>query len=148
VLRLLSSLTLPLAAALLLGGCASQLNYSQVRALEPPVAAGKGRIYVYRNEAWLGNLVTPDVTLDGKTVGVSNPGAFFFVDRDPGSYQLVCGNGDRNSATIALAAGAEVYVRTSVARSVVKSEMIMEVVQNTAAVPEIAQLKYVASAAP
>jgi hypothetical protein len=143
---MLKGLSLTVAAALLLGACANQLSYSQLQPLLPPLAADKGRIYVYRDSAWLGNLVTPDVVLDSKVIGTSVPGAFFFVDRDPGDYQVFCGMGDRNSVSFPLAAGQQVYVRTSLAPSVVKSEMITEVVQNNVAIPAIYQLKYVATA--
>lgn len=143
---MLRSLTFPTAASLLLGACASHLNYTQMQAIMPPQAADKGRIYVYREKAWLGELVTPEVTVGGQIVGVSNPGAYFFVDRAPGTYQVSCGNGELNSTSVSVAAGQQVYVRTSVARSVVKSEMITQAVQNQAAIPAIADLDYVASA--
>ena len=143
---MLRSLIFPAAASLLLGACASHLSYSEMQALMPPQAPDKGRIYVYRENAWLGNLVTPDVVLNDKTIGVSNPGAYFFVDRAPGTYQVFCGKGERNSASVAVAAGQQVYVRTSLAPAVVKSEMITEVVPNQAAIPAIDSLNYVASA--
>lgn len=144
---MLRGLTFPVAAAsLLLGGCASHLSYSEMQAIMPPQAADKGRIYVYREDAWLGNLVTPDVLLGSQTVGISNPGAYFFVDRTPGTYQVYCGNGERNSVSVSLAPGQQVYVRTSVATSVVKAQMITEVMPTQAAIPAIANLKYVASA--
>jgi hypothetical protein len=144
---MLRGLIFPAAASLLLGACASHLSYGEMQALMPPQAPDKGRIYVYREDAWLGNLITPDVVLDDKTVGVSNPGAYFFVDRAPGTYQVLCGKGDHSSASITVAAGQQVYVRTAPAPSVVKAEMITEVVPNQAAIPAIANLKYVASAA-
>lgn len=142
---MLRGLIFPAAASLLLGACASHLSYSEMQALMPPQAADKGRIYVYRSDAWLGNLVTPDVMIASQTVGTSNPGAYFFVDRVPGTYEVSCGNGEHNNASVSVAAGQQVYLRTSVAPSVVKSEMIVEVVPNQAAIPAIANLKYVAS---
>ncbi len=133
-----------LAAAFLLDACASNLSYSEMQALMPPQAADKGRIYFYRETAWLGNLITPDVVLNDKVVGRSNPGAFFFVDREPGDYQVYCGMGEHSGASFTLAAGQEVYVRTASDGGVVKATMLTELVRAPVAIPEIHTLKYVA----
>jgi hypothetical protein len=131
-------------AALLLDACASTLNYTEMQALMPPQPADKGRIYFYRETAWLGNLITPDIVLNNKTVGTSNPGAFFFVDREPGDYQVYCGMGEHNGVSFSLAAGQEVYVRTAPDGGIVKATMITETVRPPVAIPEIHSLKYVA----
>lgn len=133
------------AAALLLGACVTRdMNYVEMKALMPVAAADKGRIYFYREPAWLGNLITPDILLDNKEVGVSNPGAFFYVDREPGDYRVICGAGDENAVSFSLAAGQEVYIRTSVGGGIVAAHMNTEVVGPTAAVPAMRHLNYVA----
>lgn len=131
--------------ALLLGACATRdMNYVEMKALMPAVAADKGRIYFYREPAWLGNLITPDILLGRDVVGTSNPGAFFYVDRDPGKYTVFCGQGEHNVADIELAAGQEIYVRTSVEGGIVAAHMDTEVVGPTTAVPAMRHLNYVA----
>jgi len=81
MLRVLRTISI-VAAGLLLGACASHLSYSEMQALMPPQPADKGRIYLYRESAFIGNLITPDIVVNGKMVGVSNPGTFFYIDRD------------------------------------------------------------------
>jgi hypothetical protein len=131
------------ATALSLGACAGRdLNYSQMQAMMPAKSPDKGRVYFYREAKWLGNSITPDIVMGGKVVGTSNPGAFFYVDRDPGDYTVYCGKGEHNSATLSLAAGQEVYVHTAVGNSIVKSEMTVEVEPLPVAVPVIHSLNY------
>lgn len=132
---------------LLLGACASHLSYSEMQALMPPQPADKGRIYFYRESAFIGNLITPDIVVNGKVVGVSNPGTFFYIDREPGNYEVVCGMGILNQTGFALAAGQDVYVRTAPGTgSIVKSTMVTEVVDLPTAIPAIHDLKYAAAA--
>ena len=127
---------------LLLGACASHLSYSEMKVMMPVQGADKGRIYFYREASWLGNSITPDIAINTETVGASNPGTFFFVDRTPGDYQVLCGKGEHNGASFSLAAGQEVYVRTAVGDTILKSTMVTEVVPTTAAIPAIHGLKY------
>jgi len=144
MLRTLRNISI-VAAGLLLGACASQLSYSEMQALMPPQPADKGRIYFYRESAFMGNLITPDIVVNGKAVGTSNPGTFFYVDREPGDYQVFCGMGTLNQTGFTLSAGQDIYVRTSVGSgSIVKSTMVTEVIDVPAAIPAIHDLKYVA----
>jgi hypothetical protein len=129
--------------ALLLGACAGHMSYSEMNALMPVKPADKGRIFFYRPSPFIGNLITPPIELNGKPVGVSNPGTFFYVDSDPGTYQVACGNGDQSQASFTLAAGEDVYVRTKVGGgSLVKSSIVTEVIPTGAAIPEIHGLNY------
>ena len=69
-------------------GCSHGLTFDQFRSRVAGPRPGYARIFVYtplRSEA-LG--FRPDVTLDGAVVGTSSPGTFFFVDREPGVYEL------------------------------------------------------------
>ncbi|HZR36169.1 MAG TPA: DUF2846 domain-containing protein [Nevskia sp.] len=130
------------AAILLLTACARDMNYVQMKALMPPPPADKGRIYFYREFAWLGNVVTPDILLNNESVGISNPGRFFYVDREPGEYRAICGKGDDHAVNFSLAAGQEVYVRTAVAGGIVTASMQTEVVAPSLAIPQMRDLNY------
>jgi hypothetical protein len=133
-------------AGLLLGACSSQMSYSEMQALMPPQPAEKGRIYFYRESAFLGNLITPDILVNGETVGTSTPGTFFYVDLEPGDYQLSCGVGERNHTKVTLAAGQDVYARTKVdSSSIVKSNMVTELIDVPSAVMVIHDLKFASS---
>jgi hypothetical protein len=131
------------AAALSLGACASRdLNYAEIQAMMPAKSPDKGRIYFYRQTKWLGNSITPNIVMGGKVIGTSNPGAFFYIDRDPGDYTVFCGQGEHNSVNISLAAGQELYVSTAVGDSIVKSEMVVEVEPVPVAIAAIHSLNF------
>ena len=139
--HLLTRIALAATIALSLGACASRdLSYTEAQALMPAKSPDKGRIYFYREASWLGNSITPDIVMNGKVVGSSNPGAFFFLDRDPGEYAIFCGQGEHNNTHVSLAAGQEVYVRTAVAGGIVKAEMQAEVEPPQVALPQIHKL--------
>jgi hypothetical protein len=127
---------------LLLGACASHMTYSEMTIMMPPQPVDKARIFFYRKDSLVGNLVTPDILIDGKQAGVSNPDTFFYVDTDPGDYEVMCGNGEHNTIHVTVAAGDRAYVRTSVGKSIVKSTMVTERVPLEEAVPEIHELKF------
>lgn len=131
------------AAAMLLAACANNMSYMEMKALMPPPPADKGRIYFYRNTAWVGNLVTPDILLNNVSIGLSDPGSFFYIDREPGEYRAICGNNGGDHATnFSLAAGQEVYVRTGVVGGILVADMETRVVDATTAIPEMRGLKY------
>jgi len=132
------------AASLLLGACTRDMNYVEMKALMPAPPADKGRIYFYREFAWLGNIVTPDILLNNESIGLSNPGTFFYVDRAPGEYRALCGEGLEHGINFTLGAGEEVYVRTAVVGGVLKADMQTQVVAAAAAIPELRDLKYAA----
>lgn len=132
------------AAALLLAACTRDMNYMEMKALMPAPPADKGRIYFYREYAWLGNVVTPDILLNDESIGLSNPGSFFYVDRAPGDYRAICGEGDEHATNFNLAAGQEIYIRTAVAGGILKADMQTEVVAANTAVPAMRGLKYAA----
>ncbi len=140
----LSLHTFLVAAAVLLAACTRDMNYMEMKALMPAPPADKGRIYFYRETAWFGDLVTPDILLNNDYVGISNPGSFFYVDRAPGEYRAICGMGDQNATGFTLAAGQEVYVRTALAGGIVAARMATETVGQNAALPAIHSLKYAA----
>ena len=79
---------LPVAAlsVLLVAGCdsAPPLRWNDL----PPLAAGQGRIFFYRE---LGLYDPPDwtaVSLNGSQIGQSRPGAAFYRDVAPGTYEI------------------------------------------------------------
>ncbi|MBV8063306.1 MAG: DUF2846 domain-containing protein [Nevskia sp.] len=130
------------AAVMLLAACTRDMNYVEMKALMPVPPADKGRIYFYREYAWLGNVVTPDILLNNESIGLSDPGTFFYVDRAPGEYRAICGAGDDRATNFTLNAGEEVYVRTAVAGGVLKASMETEVVSANTAIPAMRGLKY------
>ncbi len=89
-------LSVGVAAALTLGGCASvpmatPQQDQQAKTFAAP--ADKARIYVYRNET-LGAALKMPVTLDGKSVGSTASKTYFLFDVAPGPHVFTSqGNG-------------------------------------------------------
>ena len=72
---------------ILLTGCmATGPKYKEVQTSIPAIESGKGRIYFYRTANFMGGGIRPSVNLNGKEVGKSTPGGFFYVDRATGDY--------------------------------------------------------------
>jgi hypothetical protein len=75
-------------AAWLAAACSRGPTWDEFRRHDAGPRPGYARIFVYtplRSEVLHFN---PDVTLDGQPVGTSSPGTFFYVDREPGVYEL------------------------------------------------------------
>jgi Protein of unknown function (DUF2846) len=62
--------------------------FAQSAAPVPPVPAGMGRIYFYRDYEPYESLGRPPIYLNGQTVGISIPGGTFYRDVAPGTYRV------------------------------------------------------------
>lgn len=93
---------------------ASGPSFEEIESLIPPIASGKGRIYFFRTYSFAGAAVQPGIHLNGKEVGSSEPGGFFFVDEDPGSQEVSCSTETENKLTFTLEPQDTRYVETSV----------------------------------
>lgn len=103
------------AAAMLLAGCAGP-RYGDIAAQIPSLEAGAGRIYVYQ-PADGSNAAEPAILIDGRKIGRSKPGRFFFVDRPAGAHTVATAidkKAGRAPLTVPLDAGQTRYVRTDV----------------------------------
>ncbi|MFY0476446.1 DUF2846 domain-containing protein [Achromobacter marplatensis] len=102
------------AALLLLAGCAGP-RYADVSSSIPDIEPGLGRIYFYQPALALRtDALRPVIMVDGRKVGRSSPGRFFFVDRPAGARTLVIA-ADRKDPDAALktelSSGQTIYVR-------------------------------------
>lgn len=106
-----------LTAALLLAGCAGP-RYGEIATRIPAIAAGNGRIYVYQPAPADGaNAAEPAILVDGRKVGRSKPGRFFFVDRPAGPHTLATSlyqRSAREALPVPLEAGQTRYVRADI----------------------------------
>ncbi|HEY9271141.1 DUF2846 domain-containing protein [Achromobacter sp.] len=116
-----------LAAALLLSACAGP-RYGDVADRIPALEAAEGRIYFYQPVTSNGDKVAqPAILVDGRKVGRSKPGRFFFVDRAPGEVEVITATDRkerRDGLKVPLASGQTRYVRVDVAggRQILKLE--------------------------
>src|SRR5262245_27691468 len=121
-----------LLATLLLSGCASGPKYSMVASTLPPLASQKGRIYFYRPSA-LGAAVQPDIKLNGEKVGTAKPHGFYFVDREPGNYEVTAATETEKKLTFVLEPNQERYVRLKMQMGVFVGRVVPELVDKAKA---------------
>lgn len=134
---------------LVLTGCAATgVKFSDAKSAIPSVSSGKGRIYFYRANSIIGAAVQPEIKLGQSVVGKSVPGGFFFVDRNPGRYDVATATETENKVSVALAAGETKYVRTSVSMGFMVGRVKPELVLPEHAQQEIVNLAYTGTELP
>lgn len=129
--------------SLLLGGCASGPKYKDVSTTIPALAPALGRIYFYRPSA-VGAAVQPDINLNGQKVGTAKPHGFYFVDRDPGNYEVTAATETEKKLTFILESGQERYVRLRIQMGFFVGRIIPELVDRTEAEEELKDLSFIA----
>lgn len=111
-------------ALLLAAGCSQGPSYERFLTTTARPRPGYARILVYTPQRADVVGYSPTVTVNGEAAGVSRSGSFFYVDREPGIYQLdvasrpglaAFGNqGESEPARIALALGRTACVRIDI----------------------------------
>lgn len=127
-------------AVLLLAGCAGP-RYADVSSQIPEIEPGLGRIYVYQL-ANAKDVAQPAIMVNGRKVGRSKAGRFFYVDRPAGVTTLTLAPDRKNpdaGIKLELSAGQTVYVRVDVeaGKQVLRPEASADV-----ATQSLADLKY------
>lgn len=104
--------TLAVLLAVLLTGCARHLSLADMQASIPPIAANQGRIWFYRSVWGPGSTTQPAITLNGRKVGTSVPGGFFYVDTESGPCVITTATEIDYSVKFLLEPNEERFVRT------------------------------------
>jgi len=130
----------------LISGCASGPKYTTVHSSIPALEFGKGRIYFYRSANMFGAGIQPTVILNSEEVGDATPGGFFFVDREPGDYEVVLTTEVEKELTFQLDEGEEQYVRMTVGLGAIVYRVYPELVEEDRALEEMKGLSYTGSA--
>ena len=97
-------------ASILLGGCAAGVPFDQGKETIPSIAAGKGRIFVYRLGNPLTMMIPQTFTLDGKDVSTAFSGSTFYHDVMPGKHTVAYAGGERQ-LEIVVPVGGSIYLR-------------------------------------
>jgi TolB-like protein len=125
-----------------LAACASGVKYTEMAASLPPQSSEVGRIYFYRPAA-LAPLLKPNVLLNNAIVGQALSHGFFYVDRQPGEYEVA------NSSTLAgklgfvLKKGESRYVRfTVIPQQMFENHVTSELIDQAVAQREIQNCKF------
>jgi hypothetical protein len=124
-----------------LTGCASGTKYTEFQAKIPGLAPDTGRILFYRPSA-LGAALRPDVMLNGEKVGVAVSHGFFYVDRQPGEYQVVTSTEVERKLSFVLDKGQSRYVRFSTSFGFFLGHVYGELVETAIGMKEIQDCKY------
>lgn len=151
---------LPLALALLLGGCAvapGGPRFAQVAPTLPPVPADAARFFFYRLLEPYETLAWTPVYLNGQEVGVSQPGTVLSRDvAAPGTYTIAVrseGVYPNQFKTVAVRPGDVVYARIESLRNWYEGgaerewhydTFVVEIVDPPTAAREMAGLRFIA----
>lgn len=136
-------LALAASALSLLAACASGPKLAEVKSSIPALKPTEGRIYFYRSNSMMGAAIQPAILLNGKEVGASKPGGFFFVDALPGAQEVSASTEVEKKLTFTLAAGETRYVKTSVGFGVMVGRVYPELVDNTVGQKELEDTSYI-----
>jgi hypothetical protein len=135
--------------ALFFAGCTTGPHYTAVIDTFPPLAAGAGRIFVYR-DAILNPGKTPAVLLNGQQVGLSKAQGFFYVDQPAGDYKVELSGETSPPASFTLSPGQIIYVRiglhTGLVNNMPKNRQYPKVVDAATAQHELLYCKYTGAA--
>lgn len=130
------------AGVMFLAGCASGPKMAEVQSSIPVLAADKGRIFFYRSSSMMGAALQPDIYLNGKVVGTSKPGGFFYTDVPAGNYTVSTTTEVQKDLTFTLAPKEVKYVKTSVSFGVLVGRVQPELSPASEGEKEIATLSY------
>ena len=108
----------------------------EITAIKPP-PTGLARIYFYRQMAPLLVAISPDVVVNGKSVGEISLGEVFFRDARPGRYRIFLSGDEEHTVELQLADGDIGYVRATFRFGIISSRITAEEIEATTAVREI-----------
>jgi len=117
MMRLLASSAILLLLFSTVTGCIFCSGFGSASKDFPALGAGQGRIFFYRDHRFPNSVV---IYLNGKQVGYSLSGVFFYVDRPAGKdYTVSCSDdeGGENYIQFWLTSGETKYIRTEPDRS-------------------------------
>jgi hypothetical protein len=125
-----------------LAGCATTgPKFTEISPKMWVLAPDKGRIYIYRTTT-LGAAVQPDVKINGEVVGSAVPRGFFYVDRQPGTYQMLVSTEVDRTLSLLLEEGQTRYVRLNVSMGFFMGHVYPELIDSEDAQKEIADCRY------
>jgi hypothetical protein len=137
-----STIAVLIAAVVLTGCAASGPKMTELASSMPKLKADQGRVFFYRKSGMMGAGIQPDVQLDGKVVGESKPGGFFYVDTIAGSHEAAASTEVSNKVSFVLASRETKYVRTDPTLGVLVYRIVPTLVGADEAKNDISTLSY------
>lgn len=115
-------------------GCAtSGPKYTELMPSVSSVPPDSGRIYIYRTSI-LGAAIQPEVKINGEVVGRAVPNGFFYIDKKPGTYEILTSTEVDRKLSLLLDAGQNRFVRLNISMGFFVGHVYPELVE-----PEIGQ---------
>ena len=130
-----------IALLLMLVSCATGAKFADLQPKTAPDNQTGGRIFFYRPSS-LGAALRPNVVLNGETVGEAVSHGFFYVDRPPGTYEVVTQTEVKRKLSFVLEAGQTRYVRFSASFGFFVGHVYGQLVEPETALSEIKKCKY------
>lgn len=131
---------------LLAAGCATGPKYAEIKSSIPGLSPDNGRVVFYRSGTMFGSGIQPNVNLNGKVVGESKPGGFFYLDVPPGDYEVVLSTEVDKKLTFKLEKQQQRCVRMTVGLGVIVYRVYPELVDPAVCDSEMQTLSYTGSA--
>ena len=138
----LSKLLFVIMVSVVLGGCAT--TGPKFTEMEPSISAKNpetGRIYLYRT-AILGAAIQPQVKINGEVIGKAVPNGFFYVDEQPGNYEILTSTEVDRKLSLTLEKGQTRYVRLNIAMGFFVGHVYPELIEPETAQNEIKDCRY------
>lgn len=135
-----------LLVAVCIASCATGPKHAEVAASIPALKPDQGRVYFYRSSSMMGAAIQPSIMVNGKAVGDSKPGGFFYVDLAPGSVEVSTATEVERKATFVLERGQVRYVRTVIGMGLFVGRVYPELVDIATGESEIRETSYVGAA--
>jgi len=130
-------------AAFLLNGCAtSGPKFKELAPSISNIAPDNGRLYIYRISA-LGAAVQPEVKLNGEVVGKAVPNGFFYVDKEPGNYEIMTSTEVKRILSLTLDKEQTRYIRLNISFGFFVGHVYPELVESQVAEKEIQDCRYI-----
>jgi outer membrane murein-binding lipoprotein Lpp len=129
-------------AMLVLAGCASGVKHKDMSASIATIPADQGRIYFWRSASMVGAALQPNVILDGKVVGESKPGGFFYVDAPAGNHEVSTATEVEKKLTFTLEKSETKYVRTTTGFGLIVGRVYPELAGAEESLKELGDLSY------
>ena len=131
-----------------LAGCASGAKHKDIASAIPTMATDQGRIFFWRNSGFFGAGIQPGILLDGKRVGESKPGGFFYVDATPGDHEVLMTTEVEKRLTFNLARGETKYVKSTVGLGVIVYRVYPELASESESLKVLPELSYIGAPFP
>jgi hypothetical protein len=129
--------------SIVMSACAAGPKLAEMKSSIPILKSDEGRIYFYRSNSMVGAAIQPSITLNGKVVGSSRPGGFFFVDQTPGPMEVATSTEVEKKLTFILEPGQTRYVRTVIGLGLLAARVYPELVDNATGEQALEEASYI-----